>query len=122
MFRANGRIMGSSISFLFDSGSSHNFINDHLVQMLGLQTKLADGGIQYINEQIHDLQIHIDTYEENLDFDVMSLRSTDVVLGYPWFFNKNSSLCIDWVNHSITFSFNNTQYFTQCTTKPSTLR
>ena len=41
--------------------------------MLGLQTRLsdhtykvhlADGGIQYINGEIHDLQIHIDTYEE----------------------------------------------------------
>ena len=48
----------------------------------------------------------------------MSLRSTDVILGYPWLFNKNSSLSIDWVNHSISFSLNKSQPFFQCV-KPS---
>ena len=55
---------------------------------------------------------------EKLDFHIMSLRSTDVILGYPWLFNKNSSLSIDWVNHSISFSLNNSQPFFQCV-KPS---
>ncbi len=130
LLRANGLIMGSVVSFLFDSGSSHNFINDRLVQILGLPTRLsdhtyqvhlADGGIQYINGAIHELPIHIDTYVESVDFHVMSLRSTDVILGYPWFFNKNSSLAIDWVNHSITFSYNNFEHFIQCIKKPFAL-
>ena len=130
LLRANGLIMGSVVSFLFDSGSSHNFINDRLVQILGLptrlsdhtyQVRLADGGIQYINGAIHELPIHIDTYVESVDFHVMSLRSTDVILGYPWFFNKNSSLAIDWVNHSITFSYNNFEHFIQCIKKPFAL-
>ena len=27
---------------------------------------------------------------------------TNVILGYPWFYNKNSSLVINWVHHSIS--------------------
>ena len=90
----NRLIMGSSVSFLFDSSGAHNFITDHLILIMGLQTRLSDrmykvhlvdGGIQYINGVIHELP---DTYEERFDFHVMSLRSTYIILGYPWFFNK----------------------------------
>ena len=84
-------------------------LNDH-----NYQIHLADGGVQYINGEIHQLLIHIDTYVEKLNFHVMNLRSTYVILRYPRFFNTNSSLSIDWVNHSISFSLNNSQHFIQC--------
>ena len=53
-----------------------------------------------------------------LDFHVMSLRYSDVILGYPCSFNKNSSLSTNWINRSISFSLNNCQHFIQCV-KPS---
>ena len=91
--------------FLFDSGSSHNFVNDRLVQIWGIQptvsdhtykAHLADGRVQYmINGVIHSLGISIDTYIEEVEFHVMNLCTIDIILGYAWFYNKNSSLSID---------------------------
>jgi hypothetical protein len=130
LLRTIGQINGYLVHYLFDTGSSHNFIDDHLVQMLGLRTNisdhtykvhLADGGIQYINGAIHQLLISINSYVEKLDFHVMKLRSADVILGYPWFYNKNSSLSIDWVNHSITFVQKGIAHYIQCSKVPSKL-
>ena len=83
-------------------GSSHNFVNDRLVQIWGIQptvsdhtyrVHLAEGRVQYINRVIHSLGISIDTYIEEVDFHVMNLCTTDVILGYPWFYNK-TLLCL----------------------------
>ena len=77
LLRANGYINGSPVQFLFDSGSSHNFVNDRLVQIWGIQptvsdhtytVHLADGRVQHINGAIHSLGISIDTYIEEVDF------------------------------------------------------
>ena len=44
----------------------------------------------------------------------MKLRSPNVLLGYPWFYNKKFFLSIDWVNHSITFVLGGLSHFVQC--------
>ena len=130
LLRAIGHINGTPVHILLDSSSSHNFVDDQLVQTLGLRTRLSDhtyrvhlagGGIQYINGAVHQVPVHIDSYVEKLDFHVMKLRSADVILGYPWFYNKNSSLSIDWINHSMTFVLNDFQHFIQCTKVPPKL-
>ena len=72
-------------------------VSDHTYKV-----HLADGRVHYINGAIHLLGISIDTYVEEIDFHVMNLCNIDVILGYPWFYNKNSSLVIDWVHHSIS--------------------
>ena len=76
--------------FLFDSGSSHNFVNDRLVQIWGIQPTIsdhayrvhlpADGRVQYINGVVYLLGISIDTYVEEVDFHVMNLCTTNVVV------------------------------------------
>ena len=128
LLRTFGHINGAQAHFLFDSGSSHNFLNDHLVQRMHLKldesdhiyrVHMANGGVQYITGLASQLLVHIDTYMERLDFHVMKLQSADVILGYPWFFNKSRSLSIDWVNHSITFEFDNSKHFIQCKKLPS---
>ena len=90
---------GYAVQFLFDSGCWHNFVNDRLVQILEIQPTIsdliykvywADGRVRYINDVIHSLAIYIDTYKEQLDFHLINLYTTNVILGYPWFFNKNS--------------------------------
>ena len=120
LLRANGYINGSPVQFLFDSESSRNFVNDRLAQIWGIKPTVGDhtykvhlayGSAQYINGAIHSLGISIDTYVEEVDFHVMNLCTIDVTLGYPWFYNKNSSLSIDWVHHSITFVLNNCTHF-----------
>ena len=42
-----------------------------------------DGGVQFINDVIHELPININTYIEKMGFYVMTLRSTNIILGYP---------------------------------------
>ena len=70
---ANGYINGSPIQFVFDSGSSNNFVNDHLVQIWGIKptvsdhtykVHLANGRARHINGVIHLLAIYIDTFVE----------------------------------------------------------
>ena len=65
---ASGYINASQVQLLFDSGSSHNFVNDCLVQIWGIQptvsdhtykVHLDDGRVQYINKAIHSLGISI---------------------------------------------------------------
>ena len=87
--------------------------SDHIYRV-----HMANGGVQYITGLASQLLVHIDTYMERLNFHVMKLQSADVILGYPWFFNKSHSLSIDWVNHSITFEFDNDKNFIQCTKLP----
>ena len=74
------------------SESLHNFVNHHLVQIWGIQPSISDytkkvqlahGRVQYINGAIHSLGISIDTSIEEVDFHVMNLCTTDVILGYP---------------------------------------
>ena len=56
---------------------------------------MADRRVQYINGAIHSFGISIDTYIEEVDFHVMNLCTIDIMSGYPWFYNKNSSLSIE---------------------------
>ena len=42
LLRAKGYINGSPVQFLFDSGSSHDFVNDRLVQIWGIQPTISD--------------------------------------------------------------------------------
>ena len=42
LLRAIGHVNGSPVHILFDSGSSHNFIDDQFVQMLGIQIRISD--------------------------------------------------------------------------------
>ena len=73
-------------------------VNDHVYRV-----HMANGSVQYIIGPTSQLVVHIDAYMKRLDFHVIKLQSIDVILGYPWFYNKNPSLSIDWVNHSIIF-------------------
>ena len=49
----------------------------------------------------------------------MNLHTIHVELGYRWFLNKNSSLFIGWVHHSVTFTLNHCIHFIQCAKKQS---
>ena len=42
LLHANGYINGSQVQFLFHSGSSHNKVNDFLVQIRGIQPIVSD--------------------------------------------------------------------------------
>ncbi|MCO5586185.1 hypothetical protein L7F22_040124 [Adiantum nelumboides] len=49
------------------------------------------------------LELELADYKENLDFHIMRLDRAYVILGIPWFYDKQDSLYIDYVHHSIVF-------------------
>ena len=88
LLRANGYINGSPVQFLFESGTSHNFLIDRLVWIWGIQpivsdhtykVHLVDGKYNTSTGAIHSLVISINTYIEEVDFHVMNLYITDVI-------------------------------------------
>ncbi|MCO5612485.1 hypothetical protein L7F22_066753 [Adiantum nelumboides] len=113
LLRFPGKINGHDVSILLDNGSSHNFVDAKLVQMLHLPTrdsdheyrvKMARGEDEDVWDQmVPDLQLEFADYKETLDFHIMRLDRADVILGIPWFYDKQDTLYIDYVHHSLVF-------------------
>ena len=64
--------------------------SDHIYQV-----HMANGAAPYISDNVCQLPIQIDTYMEKLDFHVMKIQSTYVILGYIGFLIKKPSLYVD---------------------------
>ncbi|MCO5594840.1 hypothetical protein L7F22_048874 [Adiantum nelumboides] len=113
LLRFPGKINGHDVTVLFDNGSSHNFLDAKLVQKLSLRTrdsdheyhvKMARGvDTDVWNRMVSDLLLELADYKENLDFHIMRLDRADVILGIPWFYDKQDSLYINYVYHSFVF-------------------
>ncbi|MCO5591899.1 hypothetical protein L7F22_045892 [Adiantum nelumboides] len=113
LLRFPRKINGHDVTVLLDNGSSHNFVDAKLVQELNLQTQASDHEYRVKmargedtdvwNQIVPHLQLELANYKENLDFHIMRLDRTDVVLGIPWFYDKQDSLYIDYVHHSLVF-------------------
>ncbi|MCO5583444.1 hypothetical protein L7F22_037355 [Adiantum nelumboides] len=113
LFRFPGKINGHDVAVLLDNGSSHNFVDAKLVQKLSLRTpdsdheyrmKMARGvDTDVWNRMVPDLSLELANYKENLDFHIMRLDRADVILGIPWFYDKQDSLYVDYVHHSLVF-------------------
>ncbi|MCO5610090.1 hypothetical protein L7F22_064325 [Adiantum nelumboides] len=110
LLRFPGKINGHDVT---DNGSSHNFVDAKLVQMLHLPTrdsdheyrvKMARGEDEDVwNQMVLDLKLEFVDYKETLDFHIMRLDRADVILGIPWFYDKQDTLYIDYVHHSLVF-------------------
>ncbi|MCO5607220.1 hypothetical protein L7F22_061413 [Adiantum nelumboides] len=113
LLRFLGKINGHDVTVLLDNGSSHNFVDAKLVQKLHLPTrdndheyrvKMAHGeDIDVWNRMVPGLTLELADYKESLDFHIMHLDRADVILGIPWFFDKQDTLYIDYVHHSLVF-------------------
>ncbi|MCO5550683.1 hypothetical protein L7F22_047349 [Adiantum nelumboides] len=86
----NGSVERKHVKFLFDTGSTHNFMSSKLVKNLKLQTQslkykytmeLANGkGTKIWDQRVVDLSLKIQSYEEKLDFEITRLARFDIVL------------------------------------------
>ncbi|MCO5558630.1 hypothetical protein L7F22_012216 [Adiantum nelumboides] len=113
LLRFPEKINGHDVTVLLDNGSSHNFVDAKLVQKLNLQTqpsdheyrvKMARGEDTDVwNRMVPHLELELADYKENLNFHIMRLDRADVILGIPWFYDKQDSLYIDYVHHSLVF-------------------
>ncbi|MCO5567194.1 hypothetical protein L7F22_020882 [Adiantum nelumboides] len=113
LLRFPEKINGHDVTVLLDNGNSHNFVDAKLVQKLHLPTrdsdheyrvKMARGeDIDVWNRMVPSLTLELADYKESLDFHNMRLDRADVILGIPWFFDKQDTLYIDYVHHSLVF-------------------
>ncbi|MCO5562529.1 hypothetical protein L7F22_016156 [Adiantum nelumboides] len=68
------------------------------------RVKIARGeDIDVWNRMVPSLTLELADYKESLDFHIMCLDRADVILGIPWFFDKQDTLYIDYVHHSLVF-------------------
>ncbi|MCO5558973.1 hypothetical protein L7F22_012564 [Adiantum nelumboides] len=112
LLRFPGKINGHDVTVL-DNGSSHNFVDAKLVQKLHLPTRDSDHeyrvkmaraeDIDVWNWMVPSLTLELADYKESLDFHIMRLDRADIILGIPWFFDKQDTLYIDYVHHSLVF-------------------
>ncbi|XP_059067836.1 uncharacterized protein LOC131858568 [Cryptomeria japonica] len=91
-FRLKGTLKGKQVMSLVDTGATHNFIDQKLVERRGLQyeefgsfgVKVADGAVLGCTKWIPQLSIQMGDYTLTDDFYVLPLEDYDVVLGMQW--------------------------------------
>ena len=97
-----GKVRDQDALFLFDPGSTHNFISSELAIKLGVQdfemgeAMPADGAFKGqevpVTSLIGKLRFHIQNYVDKEDFFIFPLKDEDVILGAPWFDHMAANL------------------------------
>ena len=85
---------------LIDDGSTHNFLNYTLVKNLCLPkvpsshtyvVSLMNGSNKDVwDQEVKDVPLEMQGYTINIDFHVMHMTRTDVVLGREWLYSLGS--------------------------------
>jgi hypothetical protein len=111
-FRAS--IAGKHATVLIDSGASCCFINSQFANKNHLslnhsdltQTVTLATGVETCTQySINNVPIRIQTYHDHLDFMVLPLKGSDVILGMNWLRRLNPH--IDWQGNSLTLTYAN---------------
>ncbi|XP_039047295.1 uncharacterized protein LOC120187712 [Hibiscus syriacus] len=90
--RVTGEIRGRPVRILIDGGSTHNFVQSRVAKHLGLKVTaapnfrvLVGNGEKLQNEGcVHDLKLRVQGTELIIDFYVLPLEGTEMVLGVAW--------------------------------------
>lgn len=100
--RMHGNIKGQKVRIMVDDCATHNFLNYSLVKKLKLPespsahkyvVSLAKGSDKKVwDTMIHGIEVDIQGYKENLDFQIMHLDRTDVILGREWLYGLGNTL------------------------------
>ena len=105
-----------TILLLVDSGSSHSFLNQELVQKWQLQTqptpvlqvKAANGDLLSCSAEITDFSWHIQEVSFSQKMKVVDLGGYDAVLGMDWL-SKFRPMTCDWEEKWIEFEYQGKQ-------------
>lgn len=95
---------------LVDSGSSSNFISQHMVHMLGLKVehcqpvkvKVASGHALDCNTMVKNLEWWSHGHFYHTDMRVLPLGVFDAILGYEWLMEHSPMEC-DWIDKVLQF-------------------
>jgi len=99
--RVIGKIEKQPIVFLIDSGSTHNFISNHVADRLhcnltnikALTVQVADGGIMDCTSMCSNFQWSIQGVDFVIDVFTLDLKNCDMILGIQWLATLKTIVC-----------------------------
>ncbi|GAU16969.1 hypothetical protein TSUD_37270 [Trifolium subterraneum] len=113
VIKLKGTIHEVPVVILVDSGASHNFISQSLVQKMNWKTidcpsmniKLGDGSCARTKGVCEGLEIDMEGVEVVVDAQVFELGCVDVVLGIEWL-RTLGDMIINWQKHTMNIWLN----------------
>lgn len=104
------------VTVLWDCGSSHNFIQSRIVPLLGLTEipcppfKVKTGGGQTLNcsSMCQDIRITLQGYTFLVDFFVLLIEGTELVMGVQWM-QLLGSVVTNYKDYTIQFTWQGSQ-------------
>jgi hypothetical protein len=106
--RIRGNYHGRELVILIDSGSTHNFIDEHIARELQISIErslvlavtIANGSTILCDSYTTEFKWFMQNYEFVVDLKILKLGRCDVVLGMDWL---NSQLLFDFIKIKISF-------------------
>ncbi|XP_028780228.1 uncharacterized protein LOC114736538 [Neltuma alba] len=126
--RLQGTLRGRDVLVLVDSGSTHNFVSDSIVNELNLPVQqvqpfgvqIGNGSTVKCHRVCSALEVKISDLIIQQDFFPFSLGGTDLVLGIKWLASLNT-IQANWNEMFMIFWLNGRKYKLQgVTSKPRT--
>jgi hypothetical protein len=107
----DAEIKGQRLEAMFDPGATMDFIDERVVQRLGLKKErttpnritVANGGVETI-EWVVNVSVQFKGYKENMTLIVFPKLSHNIILGRPW--TKRRQPQVDWIEDRITVDIN----------------
>ncbi|KZV32717.1 hypothetical protein F511_31772, partial [Dorcoceras hygrometricum] len=101
--KLRGRIQGTEVVIMVDSGASHNFISRPLVEKLGLnvdesvrfRVRLGDGAKVLGRGLCRNMQIDLGACNVTITGHLFELGGVDVILGVDWL-RTLGEVMLDW--------------------------
>lgn len=112
--RVAAKIGSYTLIVLIDSGSTHNFINTKVADMLQLpvqpfkpcDVKVANGGLLACQGKFNDVQLHLQGIPFVVTLFALPITGLDVVLGIQWLERLGTVAC-NWKNLTMEFQWDN---------------
>lgn len=109
--RLAGKVNGSKVEILIDSGASLSFVNPDVVQRLKLKTedikplgvRVANGEKLECRSIARDVPLQLRGYEFENTLYVLPIMGVDVILGVPWLEDLGPVLS-DYSTMTMTFN------------------
>ncbi|GAU25314.1 hypothetical protein TSUD_375770, partial [Trifolium subterraneum] len=105
-----GQICGVPVLILVDSGATHNFVSQKLVQKMGwtveetplMSIKLGDGSRDQSQGVVKGLEMAIGEFKLTLEMHLFELGGIDVVLGMDWL-KTLGDMIVNWRQQTMSF-------------------
>ena len=115
--KLQGTILNRKVLILVDSGSTHNFISEQVVEELNLSTQsitsfgvqIGNGDVIRCNRICHNVSLQLPGLKITQDYYPFSIGGADVVLGIKWLASLNT-VQANWNEMFLIFTLNGKKY------------